>query len=390
MKWTYLRKGTLRLSVLLLILNILKWHLFSCSRNIVCCGSVPCVVGSCTGNVFLLRYTCTACSCTFAEAWGVNITSITVALPLWPGSNQTLLWPRLSSIYPTNSSCYTHLLFILCVLFFFSSQSYWNPCPTSWSMVATVQCPACRLAFSWRMRFTPKTSACGLYTSSDGCSSLKRSESMSNRMWVFRLWICLGHLLGVSLISPVFICMGGCSLNGLLVRNMQGAFDRWILIIWGKQEDMLMSDELWGKIYFAVFTFQLNCQTNVLWAPFDNGSALMVWFFHYFAEIASYWHFSTALSSDTGESWHWDATSQLSSPVRGMHSMCRVAPRSMARAYPVSAAQCHQPFLHRDDEGIHSGGHWIHLSGHCKCLILNWIFLLAWNKNAGVGFVMVT
>lgn len=262
-------------------------------------------------------------------------------------------------------------------------------------MVATVQCPACRLAFSWRMQFTPKTSACGLYTSSDGCSSLKRSESMSNRMWVFRLWICLGHLLGASLISPVFICMGGCSLNGLLVGNMQGAFDRDIDHL-GKAGGHV--DVRWalGQDIFCCFHVSVKlpeiCKqpTNVLWAPFDNGSALMVWFFHYFAEIASYWHFSTALSSDTGESWHWDATSQLSSPVRGMHSVRRVAPRSMARAYPVSAAQCHQPFLHRDDEGIHSGGHWIHLSGHCKFLILNWIFLLAWNKNAGVGLSSVT
>ena len=117
----HLRKGTLRLSGLLLILNILNWHLFSCSRNIVCCSSVPCVVGSCTGNVFLLCYTCTACSCTFAEAWGVNITSITVALPLWPGSNQTLLWPRLSSIILL-IALVTHICCLFCV-FCFSSPA---------------------------------------------------------------------------------------------------------------------------------------------------------------------------------------------------------------------------------------------------------------------------
>lgn len=44
---------------------------------------------------------------------------------------------------------------------------------------------------------------------------------------------------------------------------MQGVFDRGILIILGKEEVMLMSDELGGKIYFAVFMFQLNCQKFV-------------------------------------------------------------------------------------------------------------------------------
>ncbi len=66
----------------------------------------------------------------------------------------------------------------------------------------------------------------------------------------------------------------------------------------------------------------------------------------------------------TADSGNRDVSAQLGLSVCGWHRLRRDPRQSMARARPSAGGQRHRPQQHRAHEGVHAGGHRIHLPGH--------------------------